>query len=109
SDARIVEREPDAALHRFGIGRGHAAAAAVAAAVEAGAGHLGVDPRPSFARALLALEQEHAGARRRDEAGRRTAHRARGELGRVVVGAAQHAHRVEAGPDIVALPLGATA
>ena len=64
---------------------------------------------PRFARGLEALEVQDARARGRDEAAGARAHRARRLLGLVVEAAREHAHRVEAGPDVVAVALAAAA
>ena len=68
SGLRVGERGADAALDALGVGRRHAAAAAVAAAVDGGADHLRVDPRAALVGALEAFEQQHAGAGAGDEA-----------------------------------------
>src|SRR5207249_11468105 len=93
------------AANPVGIGRGHAAARTLPATVHRPAEHLGADRRTTFERALEALEEEHAGARRGHETGGRGAHRPRGALGGVVRRAREDAHRVEPRPGVVARAL----
>ena len=84
-DAGVGERRPDAAAHALRVRRGHAAAAAVAAAVDARrpAPRRGCARRASRALSRLSSMQ-HARARAGHEAAGARAHRPRGPLGLVV-------------------------
>ena len=108
-DRGIAERGADAAHDAVGVGRRHAAAAAVSTAVDGAAEQLGVDARAAGARTVETLEHEHPRAGPGNEATGAGAHRARGPLGSVVRRAHEHAHGVEPGPDMWARALRAAA
>ena len=107
-DRRDGHGRTDASLYPFRVRSRHAAPTPVPAAVDGAAEDLGVDASATSLCTLQALEvQNGRSAARNESTGRRT-HRPRRLLRFVVMGTAQHAHRIEPGPIVVAGALGAT-
>ena len=99
-NAGIFEGHADAALYADRIGRGHAAALALAAAVDGPADDFRINACAALLCAFEALQHENTRAGTRHKTGGTGTHRSRGFFRLIVARAVQDPHGVKAGPDV---------